>query len=117
MTTEKNKNQRAAAAPEAPHKQEWRLWEEIDGCYIFPANADPDDLSFGRIKPVAKIADSDEAIALVQYLAKLPAFRTRRQPKQRLIKRESRAMRLQREHINQSNLAAVRDGSYIQGVR
>jgi hypothetical protein len=96
--------------------QQWRLWEDIDGCYIFPSNIDPDDLCFGRVKPLAKLADSPEVTPLIQYLAQLPAFRSRKRRK-RIVKRDSKAMRLQREHIHQSNADAVRSGSYIEGVR
>ena len=85
--------------------QRWKIWEEIDGCYIFPANADPDDLSFGRVKPVARIEDSDEALEFIRYLMRLPAFN----PASKAM------MRLQREHERQSNRQAVRDGSHIKG--
>lgn len=93
------------------NKQQWRLEEDIDGCYIYPANQNPDDYCFHRVNAVAKIMDSDEALHLVKYLNALPAFRGRRE------KRISRAMKLQREHEQQSNLAAVKSGSYIKGYK
>lgn len=90
-------------------KQRWILQEDIDGCHIYPGS-NPEDLVWGRVKPVAKIEDSDEALELVRYLQKLPAFRGRARRK-----RMSRAARLQREHEHQSNRDAVASGSYIQG--
>src|SRR5213080_3452966 len=38
---------------------DWKLWEEIDGTtQIFPIDIDPDDLSFGRAKPICIIPQS-----------------------------------------------------------
>lgn len=35
---------------------DWKLWEEVDGTTaLFPANVDPDGLSFGRAKPLCII--------------------------------------------------------------
>jgi hypothetical protein len=90
--------------------QQWKLEEDLDGCYIYPANRNPDDYVFRRVKPVAKIEDSDEALRLVQYLMRLPAFKAKR-----AYNPTSKAMRLQREHEHRSNIAAVQSGSRIAG--
>jgi hypothetical protein len=29
--------------------RKWRIMEDIDGIVIFPADADPDDVAFGRV--------------------------------------------------------------------
>jgi hypothetical protein len=91
-------------------KQRWFLSEDLDGCHIYPKTDNPDDYDFGRLKPLAKISDSTEAFELIAYLNKLPAFRAG--PK----KRVNYAIELQRIHEYQSNLDAVRSGSYIEGI-
>jgi hypothetical protein len=83
--------------------QRWKLEEDLDGCYIYPTGYPPDDYVFRRVKPVAKIEDSDEALRLVEYLMRLPAFKAKR-----AYNPTSKAMRLQREHERQSNLDARR---------
>jgi hypothetical protein len=88
--------------------QRWKLEEDLDGCYVYPADYPPDDYVFRRVKPVAKIEDSDEALNFAAYLMRLPAFKAKR-----AYNPASKAMRLMREHIRQSNQDAVRDGSRI----
>jgi hypothetical protein len=93
-------------------KQQWRLEEDLDGCYIYATGHSADDYVFRRVKPVAKIEDSEEALLFVKYLMQLPAFKAKR-----AYNPASKAQRLLREHIHHSNLDALHSGSYIQGVK
>ena len=103
-------NTKPKAKASQNRKQRWILEEDLDGCYIYAKPDNYDDYIFHRIKPLAKISDSTEAFELIRYLNKLPAFRDG--PK----KRVNYAIELQRVHEYQSNLDAVRSGSYIEGI-
>ena len=88
----------------------WFLEEDLDGCYIYPTGFPPDDYVFRRVKPVAKITDnSEQGLLFVQYLSKLPAFRS---GKDRDL---SKAGKLQREHEIQSLRATVRCPDHRNG--
>ncbi len=44
--------------------KQWRLWEEIDGSTsIYPVGIDPDDLAFGRAKPLCIIPEGKFHVA------------------------------------------------------